>query len=108
MALPADCPASATFALRSLGFLTNFDFNDCAIDNGVRVNLRMRFTCTVYRAVAPEEGKGNKAVKKAETGEILMKNLDKVTRRHLKAAMPASCPKKDRDIMFFTTRPVET
>ena len=45
-------PPVLPFALGSLGFLTNFDFNDhkavidAAIDNGIRVNLRMRFTCT--------------------------------------------------------------
>ena len=71
------------FALGSLGFLTNFDFADhravmdSAIDNGIRVNLRMRFTCTVYRAVAPEPGKGRRAVKKADTGEIMMRNIEK-------------------------------
>ena len=106
------------FALGSLGFLTNFDFNDyagvmdSAIDNGIRVNLRMRFTCTVYRAVAPEEGKGSKAVKKAETGEILMKNLDKGGWEALEGGsglpVPVSGSKKDKEIMCFTTRPVET
>ena len=48
-------------ALASLGFLTSFDFNDykpvmdAAIDNGVRVDLRMCFTCTVYHAIAEKE-----------------------------------------------------
>ncbi|KAF8972934.1 hypothetical protein BDZ97DRAFT_1900796 [Flammula alnicola] len=60
-------PPVLPFALGSLGFLTNFDFADheavmdSAIDNGIRVNLRMRFTCTVYRSVANEKGKGRKA-----------------------------------------------
>lgn len=110
-------PPVLPFALGSLGFLTNFDFNDyagvmdSAIDNGIRVNLRMRFTCTVYRAVAPEEGKGSKAVKKAETGEILMKNLDKEGWEALEGGglpVPIPCPKKDKEIMCFITRPVET
>ena len=76
-------PPVLPFALGSLGFLTNFDFADHqavmdnAIDSGIRVNLRMRFTCTVYRAVAVEPGKGRRAVKKGDTGEILMKNLEK-------------------------------
>lgn len=85
---------------------------DSAIDNGIRVNLRMRFTCTVYRAVAPEEGKGSKAVKKAETGEILMKNLEKGGWEALEGggslSIPVSSKKKDKEIMCFTTRPVET
>ncbi|EDR08920.1 uncharacterized protein LACBIDRAFT_166577, partial [Laccaria bicolor S238N-H82] len=76
-------PPVLPFALGSLGFLTNFDFSDhqavmdSALDNGIRVNLRMRFTCTVYRAVANEKGKSRKAVKKGETGEIMMKNIEK-------------------------------
>ena len=63
------------FALSSLGFLTNFDFNDykplmdAAIDHGIRVDLRMRFTCTVYRAIADIETKKRKAVKERITGE---------------------------------------
>lgn len=110
-------PPVLPFALGSLGFLTNFDFADYAdvmdnaIDNGLRVNLRMRFTCTVYRAIAPEEGKGSKAVKKADTGEILMKNLEKGGWEALEGGgsvqFPAST-KKDKEIMCFTTRPVET
>jgi NAD+ kinase len=108
------------FALGSLGFLTNFDFADhqgvmeSAIESGIRVNLRMRFTCTVYRAVAPEEGKGRKAVKKGETGEIMMKNIGKDGWEALEGGgpgssgtIPGSGP-KDKEIMCFTTRPVES
>lgn len=49
-------PPILSFALGSLGFLTNFQFaqykealNKIMTDVGMRVNLRMRFTCTVYR-----------------------------------------------------------
>jgi NAD+ kinase len=49
-------PPILSFALGSLGFLTNFEFTQykAALDKimtevGMRVNLRMRFTCTVYR-----------------------------------------------------------
>jgi NAD+ kinase len=49
-------PPILSFSLGSLGFLTNFDFSQYkeALDKimgdaGMRVNLRMRFTCTVYR-----------------------------------------------------------
>lgn len=87
---------------------------DSAIESGIRVNLRMRFTCTVYRAVAPEEGKGRKAVKKGETGEIIMKNIEKDGWEALEGGwagsggnVPGSCL-KDKEIMCFTTRPVET
>ncbi|KAF9007993.1 hypothetical protein BDQ17DRAFT_1275937 [Cyathus striatus] len=114
-------PPVLSFALGSLGFLTNFDFADhqavmdSALDNGIRVNLRMRFTCTVYRAVVNEIGKGRTAVKKAETGEIIMKNIEKGggwealeggwSGAHTAEAKVHS---KDKEIMCFTTRPVET
>ncbi|KAK3354998.1 ATP-NAD kinase-like domain-containing protein [Neurospora tetraspora] len=49
-------PPVLSFSLGSLGFLTNFEFerykdhlNRVMGDEGMRVNLRMRFTCTVYR-----------------------------------------------------------
>lgn len=50
-------PPVLPFSLGSLGFLTNFDFTNSEkvinsiVDDGIRVNLRMRFTCTVYRCV---------------------------------------------------------
>lgn len=50
-------PPILAFSLGSLGFLTNFEFdsyksslNQIMGEAGMRVNLRMRFTCTVYRA----------------------------------------------------------
>ncbi|KAF9484485.1 ATP-NAD kinase [Pholiota conissans] len=114
-------PPVLSFALGSLGFLTNFDFADhqvvmdSAIDNGIRVNLRMRFTCTVYRSVANEKGKGRKAVKKGETGEIMMKNLEKGGWEALEGGWTGGFAmgegknsSKDKEIMCFTTRPVET
>ena len=48
-------PPILSFSLGSLGFLTNFEFdqfkthlNKVMGEEGMRVNLRMRFTCTVY------------------------------------------------------------
>lgn len=111
-------PPVLPFALGSLGFLTNFDFNDyqavmdSVIDSGIRVNLRMRFTCTVYRAVTNGTGQGRKAVKKAETGEILMKNLEKEGWEALEGGpinlVEGGRCSKDKEIMCFSTRPVET
>ncbi|KAI1336814.1 ATP-NAD kinase [Xylariaceae sp. FL0016] len=60
-------PPVLSFSLGSLGFLTNFEFekykqhlNRIMGEEGMRVNLRMRFTCTVYRNGVPgqemEEG----------------------------------------------------
>ncbi|KAL9122634.1 MAG: hypothetical protein Q9187_000825, partial [Circinaria calcarea] len=50
-------PPILSFSLGSLGFLTNFQYTDYKTslnrimgEAGMRVNLRMRFTCTVYRA----------------------------------------------------------
>ncbi|CAE6489377.1 unnamed protein product [Rhizoctonia solani] len=111
-------PPILPFALGSLGFLTNFDFADYkavmdgAIDNGIRVNLRMRFSCTVYRAVNPDQCASRKAVKRAETGEILMRSLEKGGGwEALEAGYGGSggggCG-KDKEIMCLTTRPVET
>lgn len=48
-------PPVISFALGSLGFLTNFQFDDfrskmlSVLDSGVKANLRMRFTCRVHR-----------------------------------------------------------
>jgi NAD+ kinase len=49
-------PPILSFSLGSLGFLTNFEFaqyrpalDKIMCETGMRVNLRMRFTCTVYR-----------------------------------------------------------
>ncbi|KIY63344.1 ATP-NAD kinase [Cylindrobasidium torrendii FP15055 ss-10] len=112
-------PPVLPFALGSLGFLTNFDFADhqsvmdSVLDNGIRVNLRMRFTCTVYRATAHEH-KRRKAVKKGDTGEILMKNVEKGGWEAVEGGWSGGIsnesakPSKDREIMCFTTRPVET
>lgn len=50
-------PPVMSFSLGSLGFLTTFQFdqykenlNKIMGDTGMRVTMRMRFTCTVYRA----------------------------------------------------------
>ena len=50
-------PPVLAFSLGSLGFLTNFEFasykdslNNIMGEAGMKVNLRMRFTCTVFRA----------------------------------------------------------
>ncbi|WVQ66956.1 uncharacterized protein L199_005147 [Kwoniella botswanensis] len=118
-------PPVLPFALGSLGFLTNFDYAqykqtmDKVVDEGIRVNLRMRFTCTVYRAIAPEEaaeaasakgGKKRKAIKKPG-GEILMSHVDKGGWESLEGPPPqGSCSEaagKDKEILCFSTRPVE-
>ncbi|WVN90838.1 uncharacterized protein L203_106081 [Cryptococcus depauperatus CBS 7841] len=114
-------PPVLPFALGSLGFLTNFDFYkykqtiDKVVDEGIRVNLRMRFTCIVYRAIAPEEsavskGKKHKAIKKPG-GEILMSRVDKGGWESLEGPTsdlpPCNFEGQDKEIMCYSTRPVE-
>lgn len=118
-------PPVLPFALGSLGFLTNFDYSnfkatmDKVVDEGIRVNLRMRFTCTVYRAIAPEEqemvdqkGSRRKAIKKPG-GEIMMSPVGTAAWETLEAPAgfnPDGAPcveRKDKEIMCFSTRPVE-
>jgi NAD+ kinase len=84
-----------------------------AIDSGIRVNLRMRFTCTVYRAIRPEDNaKGLKAVRKVG-GEILMSEVGKAGWEALEGAGSAGgkdareCKRSEKEIMCFSTRPVE-
>ncbi|KIY46022.1 ATP-NAD kinase, partial [Fistulina hepatica ATCC 64428] len=111
-------PPVLSFSLGSLGFLTNFDFGeykavmDSALDSGIRVNLRMRFTCTVYRAVHKDKGKPRRAVKKADTGEIMLKDLERGGWEALEGVcmqeQTGKPPAKDKEIMCFMTRAEET
>lgn len=66
-------PPILSFSLGSLGFLTNFEYDrykehlDRVMgDDGMRVNLRMRFTCTVYR-----DGMGGGEMVEGEQFEVL-------------------------------------
>lgn len=66
-------PPILSFSLGSLGFLTNFEFdrykshlNKVMGDEGMRVNLRMRFTCTVYR-----DGANGQDMEEGEQFEVL-------------------------------------
>ncbi|KFY44809.1 hypothetical protein V494_01295 [Pseudogymnoascus sp. VKM F-4513 (FW-928)] len=66
-------PPILSFSLGSLGFLTNFEFdrykshlNKVMGDEGMRVNLRMRFTCTVYR-----DGANGDDMEEGEQFEVL-------------------------------------
>ena len=125
------------FALGSLGFLTNFDFSDyksvleMAINEGVRVNLRMRFTATIYRAVPPEEhneltDKRTRVIRSGETGQLYLETaepgswtkLESNSHHHGAGTGPGSgagggsggaarqC--KDREVRCAITRPVES
>ncbi|KAJ9111407.1 hypothetical protein QFC19_001176 [Naganishia cerealis] len=113
-------PPVLPFALGSLGFLTNFDYAnfrktiDQVVDDGIRVNLRMRFTCVVYRAIAPEEdkhkGPSRKAIK-STGGDILISRIGRDGWESVEGSNVGALPckqKKDKEIMCYSTRPVET
>lgn len=113
------------FALGSLGFLTNFDFAnyrktmDKCIDEGIRVNLRMRFTCTVYRAVAPDASvvvgrHGKRKAIRRPGGEILINAVDQDGWEALEGGAQIGSPEAEvntgcgeKEILCFSTRPVE-
>ena len=112
-------PPIIPFALGSLGFLTNFDYArfrkvlETVYNEGVRVNLRMRFNCTVYRAV--EDGR-RRAVRSGKTGEIYMKDLehgqwDAIESGGRRPRDPDgnenSTTASDKEVLCFSTRPVE-
>lgn len=119
-------PPVIPFALGSLGFLTNFDFSnykevlESAINEGVRVNLRMRFTATIYRAVNDEEEMADangrtRVVRSGETGQLFMESSkygawENIEGGHVRsgaggAAGPCA---KDKEVRCSVTRPVES
>ncbi|MCJ1313504.1 NAD(+) kinase [Agyrium rufum] len=68
-------PPILSFSLGSLGFLTNFAFGEYKTslnrimgDAGMKVNLRMRFTCTVFRADPSSFTKKRKSAKTSKNG----------------------------------------
>ena len=72
-------PPILSFALGSLGFLTNFPFDTYKSTlerimegSGMRVNMRMRFTCTVYRAANNKRHPSTSSLSKtASTPELI-------------------------------------
>lgn len=66
-------PPVLSFSLGSLGFLTTFEYhrfrdhlNRVMGDDGMKINLRMRFTCTVYR-----DGMMGRDMEEGEQFEVL-------------------------------------
>lgn len=66
-------PPVLSFSLGSLGFLTTFEYdrfrqhlNRVMGDDGMKINLRMRFTCTVYR-----DGQMGRDMEEGEQFEVL-------------------------------------
>ena len=74
-------PPILSFALGSLGFLTNFPFEKyrSTLDgimegSGMRVNMRMRFTCTVYRAASNKRRPSTSSLSKATSTPELVED----------------------------------
>lgn len=77
------------------------------------MNLRMRFTCTVYRAIEGEENKKRRAVRSGKTGGIFMKSLNRDGWQNIESgggqnAAAGKGKGKDKEIKCFVTRPVES
>lgn len=119
-------PPVLPFSLGSLGFLTPFVFDryktslTSALENGMRVNTRMRFTATVYRAIPPSDPRASRyqrrAIKSGTTGEITMRNVKENGWNSIEVQSdpygePSDVnerPHKDKEVMCFGSRPVET
>lgn len=108
-------PPIIPFALGSLGFLTNFDFSNYkpvlknVLDDGVRINLRMRFSCTVYRAVDAAATK-RRAVRSGRTGDILTNDLVSGGWDAIECDAEHTSKqeaRKDKEVLCFTTKPAE-
>ncbi|KAJ5325616.1 ATP-NAD/AcoX kinase [Penicillium brevicompactum] len=71
-------PPVLSFALGSLGFLTNFDFADYqkalenALRDGVVVSLRLRFECTIMRSKARQKDPQSKTLADRDLVEELI------------------------------------
>lgn len=127
-------PPVIPFHLGSLGFLTAFDFSDYkyhiakALQEGILINLRMRFTCTVYRYKANDSCVRRVVARQdPRTGEIWTtdlgtKNAETVKNREtkwmrnemryeIKEDMKETTEQTkslEKQIMCFTTVPTET
>ncbi|KAF4979015.1 hypothetical protein FZEAL_4690 [Fusarium zealandicum] len=71
-------PPVLSFSLGSLGFMTTFEFekykehlNRVMGDDGMKINLRMRFTCTVHRNNRGSGALGAPQVEEPEQFEVL-------------------------------------
>ncbi|MBW0482602.1 hypothetical protein O181_022317 [Austropuccinia psidii MF-1] len=113
-------PPIVPFALGSLGFLTNFDYayhqrvlRD-AMQLGVRVNLRMRFNCTVYRASTSSV---QRRLRAGKTGEIFMKLLCKHGWKALESGAETCITRRvtkkpgeqaEKEVICFSTQPTQS
>ncbi|PKI83278.1 NAD(+) kinase [Malassezia vespertilionis] len=119
-------PPVIPFSLGSLGFLTPFDFEKYknslhyVLDNGVRLNMRMRFRATVYRVIPPSDPGSSRylrrAIRSGDTGKIIMENikedgwptLEMPVRDGQYESTRQKHEHKDKPVPCFGTRPVES
>ncbi|KAL7751686.1 hypothetical protein RI367_002685 [Sorochytrium milnesiophthora] len=92
-------PPVIPFHLGSLGFLTVFDFSKYktllkqVFEQGVRVNLRMRFTCTVFRAERLPDGTTvSVRDRPAASPALRQESLDSLTSHRGSASNVSSTP----------------
>ena len=92
-------PPILSFSLGSLGFLTNFRIEDYKSrlggmmgEDGMRVSLRMRFTCTVYRrqVVVSGHAHGTDATDASEASGGVESKSNKTKKTNARPARPAS------------------
>lgn len=77
------------------------------LEDGVRINLRMRFSCTVYRAVDPAASR-RRAIRSGQTGEIFMNDLASDGWDAIEGGQQHGAgSKKDKEVLCFTTKPAE-
>jgi len=104
-------PPVLPFHLGSLGFLTNFGFSEyaqhlnTALDDGIRVNLRMRFTCTVYRCIRDPACPKRRA-KRAANGDIMCEQGG--TWGSVAGGHGHRCRSRDKNVECFVTQPAES
>jgi NAD+ kinase len=67
-------PPVLSIGLGSLGFMTEYSYEDRkavirdSLDNGISCSLRMRFSCTIMRAISRENKEYNELQKEIESG----------------------------------------
>lgn len=86
-----------------------------AINEGVRVNLRMRFTATIYRAVHEDDqdesrDKHTRVIRSAESGQLYLETSEpgQWTKLESGPRHAGSSGRKDREVKCSITRPVES
>ena len=114
----AQVPPIIPFDLGSLGFLTNFDITEvknvietivgCKGD-GVRLNMRMRLSCTVWRLKTPSAENGKKATSSRRvSGQLSDGEVDKELLSKLDYTCTTLATSKTKDVISIDTSPVSS